>query len=93
MKIKRMIHDEEVEIELTKDELFTAYEEYEHECDYEYVKNMLNSGVMEEELENLTDKQWENACHQIAYEKRHQQTQYGYNEEDALDEAEKPFCG
>ena len=46
MIIKRVIHGEEVAIELTHDELYLAYEAYEHHCDYEYVKNELEGGAL-----------------------------------------------
>lgn len=90
MKIKRMIHGEEVEIELTHDELYLAYEAYEHHCDYEYVKNQLEGGALAEDMQHaLSDKQWDQLIHEIAWEKRRQQDKYEYDENDALDKAEE----
>lgn len=89
MKIKRVIHGEEVEIELTNDELYLAYEAYEHHCDYEYVKNQLECGALAEDFQHiLTDKQWDRLLHELAWEKRRQQDKYEYDENDALDKAE-----
>lgn len=90
MIIKRVIHGEEVAIELTHDELYLAYEAYEHHCDYEYVKNELEGGALAEEMQHaLSDKQWDQLIHEIAWEKRRNQDKYEYDENDALDKAEE----
>lgn len=86
MTIKRNIDGKEIEIELTHDELFEAFECYEHHCDCEYVRNTLNSGSYEE-FENLTDEAWEKAVKTIAHKKRSEQDDNHLDETDALDTA------
>lgn len=86
MTIKRNIEGKEVEIELTHDELATAYNHYEHHCDCEYVRNSLNSGSYEE-FEALSDEAFEKAVSEIACEKREMQDNDGCYENCALDAA------
>lgn len=76
----------EIVIELTHDELVEAYNCYEHHCDCEYVRNSLNSGCYEE-FEDLSDKEWEKAVSEIAYEKREMQDKDECDEDCALDAA------
>lgn len=75
-----------VEIELTHDELATAYNCYEYYIDCEYVRNRLNQGDYEE-FESLSDEEWEKTVSIIAYKKREQQDEYLYDEDFALDNA------
>lgn len=86
MVIQRVIDGKNVEIELTHDELIDAYSYYEHHLDCEYVRSRLNSGCYEE-FEELTDKEWEQAVHLIAYQKRECQEQCLCDEDCALDSA------
>lgn len=91
MKIKRELPGGVIlEIALTEDEIYRAYEAYEHHCDADYVEGRANSGT-EEWFEYLSDEQWEAAVHEIAWEKRRQQDKYGYDASDALDEAMRWF--
>lgn len=90
MKIKRIIHGEEVEIVLTRDEIAEAYLCHEHHYDCEYVRNNLNSGAYEG-FENLSDQEWETAVHELAYEKRRQQDKYLLDECDAFAVALKEY--
>ena len=62
--------------------------EHEHYYDCESVRGDLNSGCYEE-FEGLSDEEWENAVHEIAYEARHQMEEYGYDEWVARDIARK----
>lgn len=90
MKIKRNIGGVEVEIELTHDEVAEAYLEHEHFYDCESVRGDLNSGCYEE-FEGLSDEEWENAVHEIAWEARRQMEKYGLDEWDARDAARKKY--
>ena len=90
MKITRVINGVEVEIELTQEEIAEAYLQHEHFYDCESVRGDLNSGCYEE-FEGLTDEEWEDAVHEIAYEARRQQEKYGLDEWDAMAAARKLF--
>ena len=91
MKIKRTIHGEEVEIELTQEEIAEAYLHHEHYCDCEYVRSNLNSGCDAEAFETLTDEEWEAVVHEIAYEKRRQQDKFELDEWDAVEIAREQY--
>lgn len=75
-----------IKIALTQDELYRAYELYEHHLDVNYVEGRVNSDE-DDRFEHLTDEQWENAVNEIAWEKRRQQDKYEYDEDAALDKA------
>ena len=87
MTITRVICGQNVEIELTHDELRKAHDSYAHHCDYEYVKSVLKSGTAKKELAHLTDKQWDEAAHQLASEMRLQQIKNGFAASEALQKA------
>lgn len=89
MKIKRIINGSEVEIELTKDELFNAYSEQEHEWDMQSCKDYLNSGIYdgEEWYEELSEEIEKKIIAETAYELRRNMDKYNMDHEYAIDEA------
>ena len=90
MKIKRTIHGEEIEIELTQEEITEAYNEKEHYYDCEVVRGNLSSSCYEE-FSSLSEEELEDAIHEIAYDKRHEQDKYGLDESDAVDVAREQY--
>lgn len=84
MKICRTVNDVQMEFELTNQELYLAFEEYEHRSDVEFVECEIAQREIEE-FESLTDDQLNDAIRNIAYEKRRQQVKYNYDESAALD--------
>lgn len=90
MKIKRVIHGEEVEIELTKEEIAEACNEQEHLIDCEMVRENLTCGWYNE-FDDLSDEEFETAIDEIAYEKRRQQNKYELDDVDAVDVARKQY--
>lgn len=91
MIIKRVIDGKEREIELTKEELLTAYCQQEHEWDLEYVRSSMSQSEGED-FEKLSEAEYEAALDNIAYEMRHQEDKYGFDKADALVEAKKWYC-
>lgn len=88
MSIQRIIHGEPITIELTHDEIATAYLHHEHYYDCEYVRQSLDFW---EPFDGLDDAAIEAAIHEIAYEKRRQQDKYKYDECDALEKAKEMY--
>lgn len=98
MKIQREINGQVVEIELTSDELYSAYLEKEHEYDRQDIQDELESyNFNDETCKDFfdiygipLDKVFGNdeLISEIAYEKRHNQDHYGmewtYARDDAL---------
>lgn len=86
MKIMRKINGQLCEIELTKDEMFNAYENQQFLWDRDEAKNRL-SQTDDDTFDDLTDAQFECVINQVTYEMRRQMDKYGYGAEDALDQA------
>lgn len=84
MIICRTVNDVQMEFELTNQELYLAFTEYEHRSDVEFVEGEFAQREIEE-FESLTDDQLNDAIRNIAYEKRRQQVKYDYDESTALD--------
>lgn len=89
MTIKRVINGYEVEIELTKDELFNAYCEQEHEWDVDSCRNNLNSGIyIDEKWYEDLDKETEmQIIEEAAYHLRRNIDKYEMSYDYAMDEA------
>lgn len=88
MKIKRIINSSEVEIELTKDELFNAYCEQEHEWDVETCDDYFTNGYGEEEwYDTLSSKTKENIVNEAASTMRRYINKYDMTFEYAIGEA------
>lgn len=86
MKIARKINGQVCEIELTENELFNAYEEQQFLWDRDTTKERL-SQTDDDMFDDLTDEQFECIINQTAYEMRRQMDKYGYDTDNALDEA------
>lgn len=86
MKIMRKINGQLCEIELTKDEMFNAYENQQFLWDRDEAKNRL-SQTDDDTFDDLTDAQFECVINQVTYEMRRQMDKYGYEQYDALDRA------
>lgn len=93
MKITRTINGEEVDIELTAEELSAAYYEQEHNFDVQDVQSRFNGEITDSELEEIygvtpeqiTDEVIEN----IAYEARRNMDKYDMEHPYAIDAAVK----
>ena len=70
-----------IEIELTEEELSSAYYEKEHLLDIEFVKNECEH---DSDFEELPDEERKDAYDDIAYEMRYQMDHYGISDFDAL---------
>lgn len=89
MTIKRTIHGTEVEIELTKDELFNAYCEQQDEWDIKNCEDYLNSGIYDGEAwyEDLNEETKTIIIEEAASQFRRNVDKYDMSYESAIDEA------
>lgn len=89
MIIKRMNGNEEVEYELTAEELRLAYEEYEHSCDVADVRTEIESKCNEgvTEYDGIPIRCIENHIDEIAYFKRKYVDDYNMGQHTAVREA------
>lgn len=88
MKIIREVNGKNVEIELTKDELFSAYREQEREFDYASCDDYLEENYQDKEwYDSLTTEQRENLVGEAASELRRNINKYDMDFDYAISEA------
>lgn len=89
MKIKREINGVPMEFELTDDELWSAFQEKEWQCDRQDIEDAVYD-LEDEDVNNLygvSREVLESLFNQMAYEKRRNQDKYDMDWELARDEA------
>lgn len=89
MKITRNVNGKAVEFELTRDELYSAYEEQEHIFDKADVEDVFDSMLDEEVIENygISKSIAEGLLDEMAYRMRHYIDKHDMSLESARDEA------
>ena len=89
MTIKRTINGSEIEIELTKEEIYDAYCVQEYEWDVQSCRNYLNSGVyVDEEWYEELDKETEDLLvAETAYHLRRNINKYEMSYDYAISDA------